>query len=103
MHDRTNGDPMFNVTMKTGKKALRGKVRVLSACFDSQTASEAMFDRQTHGMATVALDTIVKQTLNPTWLQVRQLFDKTIREVGATNQNGVIASSTLLSNDEVLF
>ena len=100
---QTNGSTMLNVKMETKKKALRGKVRILSACLDSQKADEITINRKVQGMATTTLNAIVMQTPNPTWMQIRQSFDHTLRNVGVATQRGVISSSTLLTNDERLF
>jgi hypothetical protein len=92
--------------LETNKKALRGKVRVLSGCLDHQTAAEASGlsgDKQVNGAATVALSDIVSKNANPSWLEIGWLLDARVRQMGVLNQRAVTSSSTPLTRDDVLF
>lgn len=94
------------VKVETGKKALRGVVRVLSGCLDHETAAETsglMAPGQVSGATTSALWDIVEKTPNPTWLTIGGLLDARVRKMGITSQRAVMSSSTLLGKDDRLF
>ena len=103
----TNGASAKSPTEKleTIKKALRGKVRMLSGCLDSQVAGEASglsAEKQVNGAATAALSEIASQT-NPSWLEIGWLLDARVRKMGITSQRAVVSSSRPISKDDVMF